>query len=111
MHRQTVEFGVKGRAGPSLRVTGHVRWAGAGLGEGGGALHTDPVLAGQVLVIWGGGREGGGRREVGEEGAHSPAARRLCRRCRRVRRRVVVHLVGGFGVEERGHVGAVNVKM
>ena len=54
LDKPTVEFGVKGRTGPSPRAAGHVRWAGAGLGEGGGALHTDPVLAGQVLVIWGG---------------------------------------------------------
>ena len=54
LDHQTVEFGAKGRTGPSPRMAGHVRWAGAGLGEGGDALHTDPVLAGQVLVIWGG---------------------------------------------------------
>ena len=46
------------RTGPSSRVAGRVRWAGAGLGEGGDALHTHPLLPGQVLVIWGG-REGG----------------------------------------------------
>ena len=55
---KTEEFGAKRRVGPSPRVAGHVRWAGAGLGEGGAALHTHPLLPGQVLVIWGG-REGG----------------------------------------------------
>ena len=73
LHRQTVKFGVKGRTGPSPRVARHVRRAGAGLGEGGGALHTDPVLTGQVLVIWGCGRKGGGRREGGGRGrTHRP---------------------------------------
>ena len=34
LDHQTVEFGAKGRTGPSPRVAGQFRWAGGGVGKG-----------------------------------------------------------------------------
>ena len=60
LDHQTVVFGPKGRTGPSPEVMEQLRWAGARVSEGGGALHTHTLLSGQVNVIRGCGREGGG---------------------------------------------------
>ena len=44
LDHQTVEFGAKGRTGPSPRVAGQFRWAGGRGRQGGGGLHTHPLL-------------------------------------------------------------------
>ena len=49
--RQVVESSAKGGPGPSRGVKGQLRWAVVRVCEGGGALHTEYVLSGKVLVI------------------------------------------------------------
>ena len=66
LDHQTVEFGAKGRAGPSSGVAGQLRWAGRRGGQGGGGLHTHPLLPGGVRQIAELGKDGGwvGGKEV-----------------------------------------------
>ena len=55
---QTERGGAKDGPGPSPGIMVQLRWAVVWVCEGGGALYTHPLLAGQVWVAWHGGRMG-----------------------------------------------------